>query len=494
MSLVGVDLGTSGIRAAAVDTAGRPLASVGRRTGLRHGPPGIVETDAEECLRVVTSLLAELTNHEAVIADPVEAVSFSVQGEAVLPVDADGYALAPAPVSMDRRGTSAAARMAELVGPGEVHRRTGQPLHPMFSIYKIAAGSGVWRSSAVRGYRCLGDYVAARLGARPAIDTTMAARTGALEVADRQWSSALLAALGIPLATLPEVVPPGTVIGKVSAEAAAGTGLRAGVPLVVGSHDQASSFWGAGGRVGSVSVLSLGSSECLTVGSVGRPAGLEGTGLASYPVTGDDWLTLAGTAAGGWMLDWFADLVRSGTPTERDALFDAAAAEPPELVVLPYFAGSGTVDNDPLARGAVTGLTLDTTREQVARAFLESSAFELRKIVDTLADLGLPVGELHVAGGGVRSRRVMAIRASAARLPLRPVPGHAAARGAALQAGVGIGQFASLADLPPPVAGPVAEPDPRTTGWYAEQARRYRALYVALSAHDRSYHDPREIP
>src|SRR5690606_23640228 len=103
MSLVGVGLGTSGIRAAAVDTAGRPLASVGRRTGLRHGPPGIVETDAEECLRVVTSLLAELTNHEAVIADPVEAVSFSVQGEAVLPVDADGYALAPAPVSMDRR-------------------------------------------------------------------------------------------------------------------------------------------------------------------------------------------------------------------------------------------------------------------------------------------------------------------------------------------------------------------------------------------------------
>src|SRR5690606_40022577 len=125
MSLVGVDLGTSGIRAAAVDTAGRPLASVGRRTGLRHGPPGIVETDAEECLRVVTSLLAELTNHEAVIADPVEAVSFSVQGEAVLPVDADGYALAPAPVSMDRRGTSAAALMAELVGPGERSEERG---------------------------------------------------------------------------------------------------------------------------------------------------------------------------------------------------------------------------------------------------------------------------------------------------------------------------------------------------------------------------------
>lgn len=493
MSLVGVDLGTSGIRAVAVDATGRQLTSVGRRTDLRHGPPGIVEIDAEECLRVVISLLTELTNHEAVIADPVEAVSFSVQGEAVLPVDADGHALAPAPVSMDRRGTSAAALMAELVGPGEVHRRTGQPLHPMFSIYKIAAGSGAWRSPAVRGYRCLGDYIAARLGARPAIDTTMAARTGALEVADRQWSSPLLAALDIPAGMLPDVVPPGTVIGKVSAEAAASTGLRTGVPLVVGSHDQASSFWGAGGRIGSVSVFSLGSSECLTVGSASRPAGLDGTGLASYPVTGDDWLTLAGTAAGGWMLDWFAGLVRSGTPAERDALFDAAAAEPPDLLVLPYFAGSGTVDNDPRARGTVTGLTLDTTREQLARAFLESSAFELRKIVDTLADRGLPVGQLRVVGGGLRNQRALAIRASAARLPLVPVPGHVAARGAALQAGVGIGRFTSFADLPAPVPGPVAGPDPRTTGWYAEQSRRYRALYLALSAHDRSYHE-KETP
>jgi sugar (pentulose or hexulose) kinase len=387
---------------------------------------------------------------------------------------------------MDQRGVDIARRIAAQVGRDEVHRITGQPSHPMFSIYKIAAARPGSTGRAVFGYRWLGDYLAARMGGRPAMDTSMAARTGGFDVDGGTWSADLLALAGIPVEALPEVVAPGTAIGKLSAEAAAATGLPVGLPVVVGSHDQASAFLGGGGRFGEISVVSFGSSDCLTVGSLARPPTPVGTGLALYPMGDAGWLTLAGTSAGGWTLDWFARLVGVSGHAERDALFESAAGEPSNVLVLPHFAGSGTLDNDPDARGAVFGLTLETTREQLARAFLEAFGFEIRKIVEALSRRGVPVGEVHAVGGGARSLRSLGMRAAAAGIPLTPVPGHAAARGAALHAGIGIGRYASVADLPAPVRLAPIPPDPGTAAWYAVQSRRFHDLYTALVAHDRN--------
>lgn len=479
MSLLGVDLGTSGVRVAAISAVGAQLAGATRATVLRRRSPGLAETDADEVLAAAAGLLGEVAGHPAVIADPPQAVSFSVQGEAILPVDRNGHALAPAPVSMDERGADQAFRIVEDVGADVIQRITGQPAHPMFSLYKIAAGGPNWTGPAVHGYRTLGDYVAGRLGARAAIDTSMAARTGAYDVEAATWSAVLLGAAGVDEGLLPEVVPTGTVVGTLSAEAAARTGLPSGLPLATGAHDQAASFLGGGGRVGTSSVVSFGSSDCLTVGTAGRPQGLGGTGLATYPFGDGTWLTLAGTSAGGWVLDWFATLTGVAGPAERDDLFEQAADHPARVLVLPYFTGSGTVDNDPHARGAIVGLGLDTTRAELARAFLESFGFEIRKIVDTLADRDIETGALHAVGGGARSTRALAIRACAAGRPLTPVPGHAAARGAGLLAGVAIGLYPSLDRLPAPACGAALPPDPATAEWYAAQARRFANLYPA---------------
>jgi xylulokinase len=179
------------------------------------------------------------------------------------------------------------------------------------------------------------------------------------------------------------------------------------------------------------------------------------------------------------VLDWFATLTGVAGPAERDDLFEQAADHPARVLVLPYFTGSGTGDNDPHARGAIVGLGLDTTRAELARAFLESFGFEIRKIVDTLADRDIETGALHAVGGGARSTRALAIRACAAGRPLTPVPGHAAARGAGLLAGVAIGLYPSLDRLPAPACGAALPPDPATAEWYAAQARRFANLYPA---------------
>ncbi|WP_377645297.1 L-fuculokinase [Oryzobacter terrae] len=484
MSLLGVDLGTSGVRVGATDASGRVLVRVGRSSRPTTPGPDLAEVDADQVVADTVALLAEVAAHPALEADPPLALSVCSQGEAAVPVDAAGRALAPAPVSRDRRGAGAVEGVVARVGAAQVQRISGQPVHPMFTLYRVAAEPGLWSSATVRGLRCLPDYVMGRLGGRGAgavTDTTVAARTGLLDVERRTWSAELADASGVDLAWLPEVVDPGTVVGGLAPGVAAATGLAAGLPLVVASHDQATSWWGGGGSVGETSVFSFGSSDCLTIGTPGRPDGLVGTGVATYPGPADTWLTLAGTAAGGWALDWFGRTVGASDPAGLHALLDAASEVPAALLVLPYLAGSGTLDNDPAARGAVVGLALDTTRADLARAFLEAGGYELRKIAAGLADLGIVVGAVLAVGAGALSRRSLGIRADAAGRTLTVGADAGALRGAALQAAVGIGLHASFADLPRPPVLHAAEPDPALVGWFASQGRRYADLYAALA-------------
>jgi xylulokinase len=481
VSTVGVDLGTSGVRAVAYDAAGHQIAAAAAKTDLKRPREGWVVFDAEVMLQATESLLAEIALQAADRGDQVRAIAISSQGEAVVPVDRDGRALSPAPVSMDARGELAARTMAGRLGSERVQQITGQPLHRMFSVYKIVAGDSAWRAPVARAYRALPDFVATRWGAAPALDWTSAARTGLFDVEAAAWSAEIIAAASVDAAWLTEVpfsecVPSGTPIGMVSTQAAARLGVPAGTALVAGAHDQAASFIGAGGAAGFVSTFALGSSDCLTVETRQRPAGIAGTGCATYPWRPGQWLTLAGTAAGGWTLDWYAALTGVG---DADALASELSPEPPPIIVLPYLAGSGTLDNDPTGRGAVIGLTLDLTRPQLTRAFVEAAGYELGNIVAALTAADLPVGQVRAVGAGASNPITLGIRADAAGVPLTQALGNASARGAALLAGVGIGLF-DVEDLPPISLGATVQPDPRSVDWYTQQRQTYRDLYRVL--------------
>src|SRR5699024_4124127 len=123
-------------------------------------------------------------------------------------------------------------------------------------------------------------------------------------------------------------------IGGVSQSASRECGLKLGTPIMAGLHDQAASFVGGGGRAGGPSIVSLGSSDCLTTVTPTRVDSLASTGFATYPIADSLWITLAGTAAGGWALDWIADLLQESV----DDLFSHLSHEPTPLIVLPYLA------------------------------------------------------------------------------------------------------------------------------------------------------------
>ena len=170
MSTVGIDLGTSGIRAVAFNDQGQQIATAAEKTSLKRPREGWVVLDAEAVLRSAESLLASVAGKAAGQGDPVRAIALSSQGEVVVPVDSEGQALSLAPVSMDARGEPAARAMSERLDAERVQYITGQPLNRMFSVYKIAAGDAAWRPPAASAYRALSDFVTIRWGAAPALD------------------------------------------------------------------------------------------------------------------------------------------------------------------------------------------------------------------------------------------------------------------------------------------------------------------------------------
>ena len=475
MSVLGVDLGTTGVRAVAFDTTGAVVAAASHAVTLVRPGPGLVEQDPGEVISAAESVIRRAAADSVARGDRPQAMAFAVHGEAVLPLGADGAPLARIPVSMDTRGEDSARALGELVDPEWYGSTTGQPLHGMFSAFKIAAGRAGWREAAA--YRCVGDFLTERWTGQAVIDSTSAARVGLYDVEAQAWSEKILSEVaGIAPWVRPEALPRaiagGEVAGELTADAAARLGLSAGLPVVAGAHDQAAAFLGAGGAAGGASVIGFGSSDCISVGSVVRPRSLHGTGFATYKVDSSNWVTLAGTAAGGWSLDWFARTI--GRPVEE--VFDDLATVPPSLLALPYLAG---LDTDPAARGLFFGLSLETSVPQMARALVESAGFEFAKILDALRRVGLEPGPLHVTGSGAQNSAALAVRASAADHALTPVLKDASARGAAILAARGAGIHApGLVAVPLP-AGPTQRPDPLSRRWYQAQRSRYGALYAS---------------
>lgn len=476
MSVLGLDLGTSGVRAVAFGVDGSVVGSASQPLTLYRDAPGRAELDPTEILHAAEAVVRAVASRAAAQNDPPTAMSFAVLGEAVVPVDELSRPLARVAVSMDTRGELPAARLGDAIGSARFTELTGQPLHGMFSAFKIAAGGEGWQNAS--GYRCVGDLLTERWTGAAAIDFSQAARTGLFDVETGMWSDDLIAAVAedapwVRRSALPRPVPGGAIAGLLRADAALRLGLPEGLPVVAGAHDQAAAFIGAGGAIGGDAVISLGSSDCVTTGTSRRPQGADATGFASYRVDDGLWVTLAGTAAGGWVLEWFAALV-GGTVGD---IFGDLSAEPPSLLVLPYLAGSGTLDNDPSARGVIHGLTLETTIPQLARAVVEGAGFEFAKILKALRARGIEIATLRVTGSGAQNADGLHARAQAAGAALMPVLKDASARGAAMLAARGAQLDAPGLQSAPGQTGLTRAPDAAHRDWYDAQRRRYVLLY-----------------
>jgi len=472
MSLLGLDVGTTGCKAIAFDLDGNILSQAYREYPLLHPRPDWSELDPELIWASCRQVLAQAA--QATPSDPVKALSVSVQGEAVVPLDSHGHPLYNFSVSFDHRTIPQFEWWQEHLGRDRIFQITGMPLHPMHSINKI-----IWFREnmpevfrAATKFLCVEDFINFRLGAAPAMDYSLAARTMAFDVVNKLWSSEMLKQADLDESLLATVYPSGTAVGEVSTKVRDEIGFSHPVVIATGGHDQPCGALGAGCVHPGQAMNATGTSDvlCATLDSPQlTPKMLEGN-YACYPhVVEPLYVALAFNLTGGLLLRWYRDTlcwkeVQQAAAIGKDPyelIIANASKRPADAQILPHFVGSGTPTLDPRSRGVITGLTLGLSKADLSRAVLDSTNYEMKLNLDTMLAAGITIRELRAIGGGAKSPFWLQLKADTTGLPVLSLKvSEAAALGAAILAGCAIGLFAHPAEAPRAMVHPVHRYDP----------------------------------
>jgi len=496
MSLIGLDVGTTGCKAVVFDEDGNILGSGFQEYGIICHEAGIAEQDAEDVWRVTCSVLRHAL--AASKTSEVRALSLSVQGDAIIPVDKNIHAVNHAILGMDYRSAMQAEQCSERFGARALFDATGMRPHPMNSAIKLLWLKAQRQDVYQHAWKIMtyADFILAKLGAEPVIDYTMASRTMAFDLKQQAWSTSLLDRMDLPRDIFSPAQPSGTPVGRVSSQAAAETGLPAGTLLVTGGHDQTCAALGAGVICEGKGVVSTGTAEVLST-AFAQPALNDAMYDSYYPcylyTKQGMYFTFALNHVGGLLLRWYRDNFAAVEVQEAQAqgvdAYDVILSKVPDglypLFVLPHFNGSGTPWCDLTSKGAIVGLTLASTRHDIARAILECQTYELKINLEQLERAGVAIQELVAVGGGAKSRLWLQMKADILGRPVTTLRvREAACLGAAILAGAASGVYRSVDEG---VARAVRQqetftPKPERQAQYAERYPLYQKLYPTLTA------------
>ena len=311
MSLLGLDIGTTGCKAVAFDPEGRVLAHAYRENPLLHPQPGWSELDAENLWLKVKEVIIEINSGLA--SDPVDALSVSSQGEAVTPIDKTGRPLYNFSVSFDHRTVGQAEWWRKNMGAKEIFKITGIPLHAMHTINKI-----MWfkrnrpdiYEKTVK-FLCVEDYINFRLTGEYVTDWSLAARTMAFDLIKKKWSSRILAKAGIEERLLPAAYQSGTPAGKISGVLTRELGFKKDVPVACGGHDQPCGALGSGIIKSGMAMNATGTSDVICP-AFDKPiltaVMLKNSYSCSPHVKAGQYVSVAFNLTGGLLLRWYKDV------------------------------------------------------------------------------------------------------------------------------------------------------------------------------------------
>jgi xylulokinase len=499
MHLIGLDIGTTGCKAAVFDATGSLAASAHREYAVDMPHPGWAEQDAEEVWQLAQEALREAIAGSG--ARDIAAIGLSVQGEAVMPVNAQGQALRPAILGMDTRTDEQNAWLKDTLGAAHLFERTGMPVHTINTLPKLLwlkeHEPDLWARAG--RFALYEDFVTQRMAGRAVISRCLASRTQLYDLPRGCWSPEILGALGLDPARLATIQPSGTAVGSMLPHVAENLGLTASPLVVTGGHDQACGALGVGLARPGRAMVSTGTAEVVEV-ALDAPVLNETlyTGNISVYAHVVPGLYLAMTLnhSGGLLLRWFRDTLcqeqvrqaRASRCDPYDLILQDASPEPSPLLLLPHFAGSGTPRFDTASKGAILGLTFGTTKADLAKAVLEGLTFELRVNLDLLKQGGVVIDELRAIGGGARSNLWLQLKADITGIPV-VVPGmtDAACWGAALLAGIGAAGSTGAMDFASAAEDRLHlerrfEPDAARMARYQARYALYREVYPAITS------------
>jgi xylulokinase len=493
MALLGVDLGSGSCKIAVFQEDGTVLA----RTVSAYTPPispgkDMLEIHSDGFFDAFVSAINKIAPD---IRGKIEAMAISSHGESYIALDGTGKPLGNFIMNADNRAVEESSLLEKELGREYLYSICGVPPHPTFSLNKIAWHKRRKLYEKAAHYLNVGDYILYRLNLGLLTDYSLASRVMGFDIRKKRWSEQITGAAGVHEKQFPETAPAGTPAGKLSIDMAALLGLRQGISVCVGGHDQPCGLLGSGILSGEDAMVSAGTYECAALSSAfpcNTPEALK-YHLNSYcHVVPEKYITLA-FFPGAMIVDW---LVR------EFCLPEAAAAEeknvspyqlldsmietipgPTGVCITPHLIGSFNPDWDVRATAVFAGLGPKTTRLHLYKAVYEGIACELARNIRILEKITGTIFRLRISGGNAALQLSVLLRAAFTGKPfVRLQSCECVCLGAAMLAGAGSGVFRNLSEAVEGMVhlGETVVPDPDIKSMYEIQCRQYDVLFPAL--------------
>ncbi len=493
MSLLGIDIGTTGCKVAAFSEAGTCLGLAYEEYAVQRPTAGYSELDAasvwERTQRAIRQVAAR-TRH-----DPIRAAAVSSLGEAVVLVTRDRRILGSSILNDDIRGKEFLSPIRERFPNDVLYGITGNTLGNHFTLTKLlwlkAHAPELFQAADL--FLPWSSFVPFMLGAAPCVDYSLANRTLCFNVREKKWSDEILDWAGIDTGKLPVPISSGRAIGTIAPDMADALDLPHDMVLVAGAHDQCANAVGCGAVQEGRTMLGMGTYLCMAplFRHPPSPELMIPRGLNTEHHAINGLFVCFIYNQGGCLLKWYRDTFARAEQAEAQRngqdiyplLLQEMPSGPSKTVVLPHFISTGPPDFITDSCGVMAGLHLATSRGDILRGILEGTVFYLRESLDALPATGIEVSDFRVVGGGSKSPPWVRLCADILGRPCATLAfPEAGVMGAAILAGAGCGAYAT------PLEGVNAmvsldqriEPNPTTHRQYDDRYDRYKRLWPLL--------------
>jgi len=488
MSLLGIDVGTTGVKVLLLGTDGTIQANVTETYDTRKPHPMWSEQNPEDWWGATCVAIRKALSNSGVKAHEIKGVGLSGQMVGLVTLDDDEQVIRPCIMWNDQRSAEEAEKWTNRIGLDTILEETSNPLFATFVAPKL-----MWMKAhepenygQISKFLMPKDYITYRLTGHVGTEVSDASGTCLFNVRERRWSSKMTRALGIPEEWLPPCKESDELAGTITATAAKRSGLITGTPVIAGAGDQPAQALGSGIVKTGLCSVTIGTSGVIFAQSdqhFKHPQGL----LHSFchSVHGQ-WYLMGVMLSAGGSFQWLRDLFNSLSPMSYDSMTNLAARAPPGcegLIFLPYLSGERCPYDDPRARGGWIGLTQRHSLAHLIRAVMEGITFGLRDSVQLLNDLGMSISKVYASGGAVRNpfwRQMLADVFGTVVTTTNVTEG--AAYGAAMLAGIGTGEYSGAKEASHALIREkeTTRPNPGTTKVYENTYAIYHSLYPRL--------------